>query len=74
MLQDFSVTLGMDDADAEPERTELTVFSSKEVYVYQIPPASTIGHRADAWGVDAWLQVGMTISIQFFAFWSRSTV
>lgn len=45
-------------ADVEVEqRAELTVFSSKEAYIYKIPPASTIGHRADTWNVDSWMQV-----------------
>jgi hypothetical protein len=47
-------------AEAEPdgasERAELVVFTSREAYVYRIPPASTTGHRADTWGVDDWLQ------------------
>ena len=55
----------MADADPEPERAQLTVFSSKEAYVYKIPPASTIGHRADTWGVDAWLEVTLIILSDF---------
>lgn len=47
-----------DMADVEvEERAELTVFLSKEAYIYKIPPASTIGHRADTWNVDSWMQV-----------------
>lgn len=42
-------------ADAEA-RAELTTFQCREAYVYKIPPASTIGHRAELWNVDAWLQ------------------
>ena len=66
----------MADADAEAERAELTVFSSKEAYVYKIPPASTIGHRADTWGVEAWLQVGIRIRPVYvpLRFWSRPSV
>jgi len=42
--------------DGASERAELVVFTSREAYVYRIPPASTTGHRADTWGVDDWLQ------------------
>ncbi|KAK9841047.1 hypothetical protein WJX81_007611 [Elliptochloris bilobata] len=42
--------------EAAPAGLELTVFSCKDAYVYKIPPPSTIGHRADTWNVDAWLQ------------------
>ncbi|KAK9788599.1 hypothetical protein WJX73_010633 [Symbiochloris irregularis] len=40
----------------DEERVELTVFTTKESYVYQIPPAGTTGHRAETWNVDSWLQ------------------
>ena len=42
--------------DAE-YRAELTTFRCKECYVYRPPPASSIGHRAEFWDVDHWLQV-----------------
>lgn len=43
---------------AEAElRAELTTFHCKECYVYRPPPASSIGHRAEFWDVDHWLQV-----------------
>ena len=55
----------MDDAepDGAPERAELSVFTSKEAYVYRIPPASTTGHRADTWGVDDWLQARAMLAL-----------
>ena len=39
-------------------RVELVTFQCKECYVYRPPPASSIGHRAEFWNVDHWLQVG----------------
>lgn len=39
-------------------RAEVVTFRCKEAYVYQVPPAGTIGHRAETWNVDKWLQVG----------------
>ncbi len=54
-----------DIADVEvEERAQLTVFLSKEAYIYKIPPASTIGHRADTWNVDSWLQVESFLKVQ----------
>ena len=47
---------GVMEADAKL-RAELTTFHSKECYVYRPPPASSIGHRAELWDVDHWLQV-----------------
>ncbi|KAK9838777.1 hypothetical protein WJX74_003226 [Apatococcus lobatus] len=42
---------------AESElRAEVVTFRCKEAYVYQVPPAGTIGHRAETWNVDKWLQ------------------
>eukprot|EP01023_Acetabularia_acetabulum_P015562 TRINITY_DN17591_c1_g1_i3.p1 TRINITY_DN17591_c1_g1~~TRINITY_DN17591_c1_g1_i3.p1 ORF type:complete len:267 (+),score=34.10 TRINITY_DN17591_c1_g1_i3:75-803(+) len=35
---------------------ELVTFSIKECYVYQIPPASSLGHRAEMWDVNTWLK------------------
>ena len=33
------------------------LFSCRECYVYQIPPASSAsGHRANDWNVDKWLK------------------
>lgn len=40
---------------ASDDRAWLTVFQCKEAYVYQVPPASTVGHRADLWNVNQWL-------------------
>lgn len=34
---------------------ELPLFSCKEAYVYRVPPASTVGHRAEVWDVNNWL-------------------
>lgn len=34
---------------------ELQVFYCREAYVYQVPPATTVGHRADLWNVNKWL-------------------
>lgn len=45
-----------EDGNSSELRVELTVFQSKESYVYQIPPAATAGHRAETWNVDHWLQ------------------
>lgn len=37
---------------------EMVLYFCKECYIYtSIPPASTIGHRADAWGVNNWDKV-----------------
>lgn len=41
----------------EEPRAELTTFSCRESVVYMIPPASTVGHRAELWNVDNPLQV-----------------
>ncbi|KAK9917965.1 hypothetical protein WJX75_000106 [Coccomyxa subellipsoidea] len=40
----------------EEPRAELTTFSCRESVVYMIPPASTVGHRAELWNVDNPLQ------------------
>lgn len=57
---------GVMEAEAEL-RAELTVFQCKECYVYRPPPASSIGHRAELWDVDHWLQVSATfVSLSFF--------
>lgn len=50
----------MVEGSAEP-RAELTTFQCKECYVYRPPPASSIGHRAELWDVDHWLQVSATL-------------
>ncbi len=47
----------MTDAADREYRAELTTFQCKECYVYRPPPASSIGHRAEFWDVDHWLQV-----------------
>lgn len=47
------------EADAEL-RAELITFQCKECYVYRPPPAGSIGHRAELWDVDHWLQVRAT--------------
>lgn len=44
-------------ASSEGFRAELVTFQCKECYVYRTPPASSIGHRAELWDVDHWLQV-----------------
>jgi hypothetical protein len=44
-------------AEEDAPHAELTTFQCREAYVYKIPPASTIGHRAELWDVDHWLQV-----------------
>ena len=31
-------------------------FKVKECYLYSIPPAGTLGHRAEMWDVNKWLQ------------------
>lgn len=41
-------------AEEEEEHAELTTFQCRDAYVYRIPPASTIGHRAELWRVDDW--------------------
>lgn len=44
------------DCEGEGEQLpELPLFSCKEAYVYRVPPASTVGHRAEVWDVDRWL-------------------
>lgn len=35
---------------------ELQLFACKEAYVYKPPPATTVGHRAELWNVNKWLQ------------------
>ena len=57
---------GVMEADAEL-RAELTTFQSKECYVYRPPPASSIGHRAELWDVDHWLQVSATFVPRSFS-------
>lgn len=41
---------------AEVPQPEVTAFSASEAYVYSIPPATTVGHRAETWNVNNWLQ------------------
>ena len=41
----------------EVDRVELVTFSCRECVVYMIPPASTVGHRAELWDVENPLQV-----------------
>lgn len=41
----------------EVPRVELVTFSCRECVVYMIPPASTVGHRAELWDVENPLQV-----------------
>ena len=48
------------EAAAEEEHAELTTFQCRDAYVYRIPPASTIGHRAELWRVDDWDAVSCT--------------
>ncbi len=43
-------------AEEVVQHSELTTFQTREAYVYKIPPASTVGHRAEMWDVDHWLQ------------------
>lgn len=31
---------------------EMPLFSCKEAYVYRVPPATTVGHRAELWDVN----------------------
>ena len=35
---------------------ELRLFSCREAYLYRVPPATTVGHRAELWDVNKWLQ------------------
>lgn len=53
------------EAAAEEEHAELTTFQCRDAYVYRIPPASTIGHRAELWRVDDWDAVSLLYSICF---------
>lgn len=48
-----------DAAEEELMHSELTTFQCREAYVYKIPPASTVGHRAELWDVDHWLQASV---------------
>jgi len=51
--------------EGEEQRCQLIIFQCKELYIYKVPPASTIGHRAELWGVDNWLQeVSMKITVE----------
>ena len=50
------MTADAPDAADAVEHAELTTFKSQEGYVYKVPPSSTIGHRAELWDVDHWLQ------------------
>lgn len=49
--------------EEEVQHSELTTFQTREAYVYKIPPASTVGHRAEMWDVDHWLQASGLFSI-----------
>ena len=51
------ITMASSSADDEHEHSELVLFKVNDACVYQVPPASTIGHRAEMWDVDNWLQV-----------------
>lgn len=56
----------------EEEHAELTTFQCREAYVYRIPPASTIGHRAELWRVDNWdAEVRVTVVSCQEACWVR---
>lgn len=57
--------------EAQP-RAELTTFSCKECYVYKPPPASSIGHRAEFWDVDHWLQVCLMTAAETVASFARN--
>lgn len=47
----------MDTSPASPTGpTELTAFVAPDAYVYRIPPATTVGHRAETWNVNSWIQ------------------
>ena len=35
----------------------MTTFRCRECYVYRVPPAGTLGHRADSWGLDKWQEI-----------------
>lgn len=53
----------MTESEDPQYRAELITFTSKECYVYRPPPASSIGHRAEFWDVDHWLQVSNSRSL-----------
>lgn len=42
---------------AEEVDVVLVRFKVKECYLYSVPPASSIGHRAETWGVEKWDKV-----------------
>ncbi|KAI7835318.1 hypothetical protein COHA_004710 [Chlorella ohadii] len=45
-------------APAEPDVAalpDMVLFRCKEAYVYRVPPATTVGHRAELWDVNKWL-------------------
>ena len=59
LILGYNVTYTDDDGP----HAELTTFQCREAYVYKIPPASTIGHRAELWDVDHWLQACAVLHI-----------
>lgn len=47
----------MDAGPASPTgATEVSAFVAPDAYVYRIPPATTVGHRAETWNVNSWIQ------------------
>jgi hypothetical protein len=49
--------MAVEGEDEDVVHGEVQLFKWSSVYVYRIPPASTIGHRAEMWNVDSWFQV-----------------
>ena len=50
-----NTSVGMQDVDAAAP-SEVVAFQASEAYVYSIPSATTVGHRAETWNVNEWLQ------------------
>ena len=49
-------------SDMSTDEAEVAVvrFRVKECYLYSIPSAGNLGHRAEMWDVNKWLKVGLS--------------
>lgn len=52
-----SGTMGGEILVPEQDVVELTTFRGRDTYVYVIPAAGSLGHRAELWNVDKWFKV-----------------
>eukprot|EP00951_Prasinocladus_malaysianus_P024124 scaffold207456_cov19-Prasinocladus_malaysianus.AAC.1 len=49
-------TSGVHPVEDTDEEVALVRFRVRECCLYSVPPASSIGHRAELWDVDKWIQ------------------